>query len=190
MERNRRQGLLLGLLFVVLAGLLYRSCGPDSPAPVRNRAAPAAAGDGQARAEAVQDVALEKLADERPEMGGEGRNLFKMQPKVVPPPPAPPGPPPGSVPTPSPGTTNTIAPQPVLTGPPPPPPISLKFIGIVTRTQGKLAVLTDGKGVYYGLEGEIVAGQFRIVRIGDESIDLEYPDGRGRQTIRLTGGGA
>jgi hypothetical protein len=73
-------------------------------------------------------------------------------------------------------------------GPAPPPPIAVKFIGIVERVDvGRLAVLSDGRNVYYGREGEIVDGRWRIVRIGEESLQIEYVDGRGRQTVRLTG---
>jgi hypothetical protein len=77
----------------------------------------------------------------------------------------------------------------VPTGPPPPPPITLKFIGVVARTggAGKIAVLSDGKFVYHGREGDIIEGRYRVVKIGEESIQMEYADGRGRQTIRLTG---
>ena len=71
---------------------------------------------------------------------------------------------------------------------PPPAPISLKFIGILTETTaGRMAVLSDGKFVYHGREGDIIEGRYRIVKIGEESIQLEYADGRGRQTIRLSG---
>jgi hypothetical protein len=41
--------------------------------------------------------------------------------------------------------------------------------------------------VYHGREGETIEGRYRIVRIGQESIVMEYEDGRGRTTIRLTG---
>jgi len=76
----------------------------------------------------------------------------------------------------------------VPAGPPPPPPITVKFIGVVSRRDvGKVAVLSDGKNVYYGREGEIVDGRWRIVVIGEESLQIEYVDGRGRQTVRLTG---
>jgi hypothetical protein len=84
----------------------------------------------------------------------------------------------------------TPAPGPSLPPPPPPPaPIGLKFIGIVNLSggRGKLAVLSDGRFVYHGREGDIVEGRYRIVRIGDESIELEHMDGRGRQVVRLTG---
>ena len=76
-------------------------------------------------------------------------------------------------------------------GPPPPAPIPLKFIGLASSKDdpniGRLAILTDGRGVYYGREGEVIEGRYRILKIGVESIDLAYLDGRGRQTIRQTG---
>ncbi len=72
--------------------------------------------------------------------------------------------------------------------PPGPPPITVKFIGVVSRRDvGRVAVLSDGKNVYYGRAGEIVDGRWRIVSIGEESLQIEYADGRGRQTVRLTG---
>ena len=48
-------------------------------------------------------------------------------------------------------------------------------------------MLSDGRMSYHGREGEIIDGPYRIVRIGEESIEMEYVDGRGRQTIRLSG---
>ena len=39
----------------------------------------------------------------------------------------------------------------------------------------------------YGSEGDIIEGRYRIVRIGVESIELAWVDGRGQQTIRLSG---
>ena len=74
--------------------------------------------------------------------------------------------------------------------PPPPPPIPLKFIGLVNQDDpkvGRVAVLSDSRGVYHGREGDIIEGRYRILKIGVESIDLAYLDGRGRQTIRQTG---
>ena len=68
------------------------------------------------------------------------------------------------------------------------PPINLKLIGIVEQGSGrpKIAILSDGSGPpVYGKEGGIVLGRYRILKIGDESIELAYA--RGHQTIRLTG---
>lgn len=76
-----------------------------------------------------------------------------------------------------------------VSGPPPPPPIPLKFIGLVKRQDDgvRIAVLSDGRGVYYGREGDVIEGQYRLWRIGTDVVELSYADGRGRQTIRLSG---
>ena len=51
-----------------------------------------------------------------------------------------------------------------------------------------MAVLSDGRGTpVHGKEGDIILGQYRIVRIGAESMEMSYLDGRGRTTIRLSG---
>ncbi len=74
--------------------------------------------------------------------------------------------------------------------PPPPPRIPLKYIGDMSdpKHPGKrIAILSDARGTYYGREGDVVEGRYRIVKIGVESIELAYLDGRGRQTIRQTG---
>ncbi len=78
---------------------------------------------------------------------------------------------------------------PAPSGPPPAPPIPLKLIGVVERENGvKWAVLTDGKsGPMHGKDGDIIDGRYAIVKIGTESVEITYADGRGRQVIRLTG---
>ena len=84
--------------------------------------------------------------------------------------------------------TNSVPVPTVPSGPPPPPPIPLKFIGIVQKADGtRIAVLSDGRKPVSGVEGQEVAGQYRILKIGNDSIEMQYIDGRGRQTIRLTG---
>ena len=75
-------------------------------------------------------------------------------------------------------------------GPPPLPPIPFKFIGLVEGASGgrRIAVLSDTKGlVVHGVEGAIIDGRFRILSIGSDSIEIAYADGRGRQTLRLSG---
>lgn len=75
-------------------------------------------------------------------------------------------------------------------GPPPPPPIQLRYIGTAKQGAGgrQLAVLRDDRGIYYGGEGDVIEGRYRILRISADSVDLAYVDGRGRRTIPLTGG--
>ena len=126
-------------------------------------------------------VNIDALNAERPGPVDSDRNPFRFRPKPTPPPPSMPSP------------TNKTAKSPVGAGaiePPPPPPIPLKFIGVMKHDDpkvGRVAVFSDSRGVYHGREGDIIEGRYRIVKIGVESIDLEYLDGRGRQTIRQTG---
>jgi hypothetical protein len=49
-------------------------------------------------------------------------------------------------------------------------------------------VLSDGRNNVFNVrEGEVVEGRYRVLRVGNDSADLVYLDGRGRQTIRLSG---
>jgi hypothetical protein len=78
---------------------------------------------------------------------------------------------------------------PVPIGPAPIPPIPFKFIGIleVPGQSRRMAILSDPRGVYHGREGDIIEGRYRILKIGTESVEMAEVDGRGRQTIRLSG---
>lgn len=189
-ERNPRQLALLAGLLVVLAGtitisVVRRQTAADSVTSSDS----AAAGSGPNRTQhtgvkSAEAVKLEALKMSRPDPVEGERNPFRFQAR------------PASSPRPAP--TDGRASGPGSNSPPPvvtpsgttgASPIPLKFIGIVDApTQGgKLAVLSDGRSVLYGHEGEVIDGRFKIVRIGIESIELTYADGRGRQTIRLTG---
>jgi hypothetical protein len=124
---------------------------------------------------------LGALDGERPKPGEEERNLFQFKVKRAPAPPPVAVKPPPEVPA-------------VPAGPPPPPPlppIALKFIGLVEAPEQskRVAILSDGRGgpPIFGSEGQTILGQYRIIRIGAESIEMSYLDGRGRQTIRLSG---
>jgi hypothetical protein len=103
-------------------------------------------------------------------------------------PPAPPVVRPNVAPLPPP--VPVFQPPPAPTGPPPPPPITLRFIGLIEAPQraGRVAMLSDGRGgLMFGKEGDIIEGRYRLVRVGTDSLDIAYSDGRGRQTIRLSG---
>lgn len=158
---------------------------PSSPAPSASTAVPAPRAAQQSRSQSapVGAVKLDALSAERQQPSDTPRNPFRYQPKAPPPTKMAPLPPPTNA-----GGTSPALPT-VPTGPPPPPPIPLKFLGILTRENGvQWAVLSDGKSPpTFGREGDIVDGRYRIVKIGTESIELTYVDGRGRQVVRLTG---
>lgn len=190
MATERRQRVLLGVLVVVLLALaIYRLLPATSATapPSSNRQAVATRGTGRAEqaapaqgAPGAPDVHLEALEAEKPKPAGTDRNLFRYKPKA--PPPAPP--------TPSRAAEPAVT-APVVQGPPPPPPlppIPLKFIGIMGPENSKIAVLSDSKGPPIpAKEGELVLGQYRVLKIGVESVEVAYADGRGRVTLRLSG---
>jgi hypothetical protein len=178
--KARRQALLLSGAAALLAGVVYTSRQDDAPAA--GAAVPSKPASGTVQKEvAVADVQLELLKEARGEAGEPERNPFRFQPKA--PPPAPPRRAAAAAPP------VVIAP-PVPQGPPPPPPIPLRFIGLVDAPSqaGRVAILSDGRGnVFYGKEGDIIEGRYRLLRVGPDAADLSFTDGRGRQTIRLSG---
>ena len=129
------------------------------------------------------DVRLEALKQPPSEPDDAARNPFRFYVKPPPPPPppvkVPPPPPP-----PQPGDEGYVPPP-----PPPVPPIPLKFIGTLEQGKIRVAIFSDGRGApLYAAEGQLVLGQYRIVKIGVESVVMEYADGKGRQTIPMRGG--
>jgi len=60
-------------------------------------------------------------------------------------------------------------------------------IGVI-EGQARVSIMSDGRGnVFYGKEGDIIDGRYRVLRVGPDSADLSYTDGRGRQTLRMSG---
>lgn len=176
---------------VALAAGAYWWSGPDTavapvqpgPAGVTRPAAPRARTAGKTT---VEDVRLERLQAAAAPMAPPDRNLFRFRTKVA----APSGPLKPAKPVPVPLGPPEPPPPPPPPIVPPPPPIQLKFIGVVdaATSAGRVAVLADAKGnVFYGKEGDIIDGRYRVLKIGVESAELAYVDGRGRQALRLSG---
>jgi hypothetical protein len=187
MALERRKQVVLAALLVVLAIAAFRAyrtalAPPFTTVPAQSassRAAPRQGGPAPQKG-GVPDVQLEALEAERPAPGDSSRNVFEFQ-AALPEPLVSPAPPPVAPPASS-GSPTASPASPMA-------PIALKFIGIIEAPDrgGKIAVLSDSRGVYHGREGEIVEGRYRILKIGTESIEIAHVDGRGRQTIRLTG---
>ena len=180
MSTDRRKQILLGVLVFALVAVAYRAWQPTARS---SGGASNVRGGRQAVAGTAPDVApdvrLELLERERVQPEAAQRNPFRFQSRVEP------------AVTPAPVVSKpsgTAAPA----GPAASPgvaPIALKFIGLVEPDgrAPRIAVLSDARGVVHGREGEVILGQYRIVRIGADSIDIAHLDGRGRQTIRLNG---
>jgi hypothetical protein len=65
--------------------------------------------------------------------------------------------------------------QEVLPPPPPPPTLPVKFFGYGTVPNGtsRRAFFTDGEDVYVVAEGELLLNRFRILKVGNASLEFE-----------------
>ena len=187
---NRPRPAILAGLGVAVAALLAYAMWPAArqPGAASN---PPREQRKQASAKNAQDVPgslnvpLAALTQPPPAPGDEApRNPFRFYVKPPPPPPPPPK-------VPKAGEPGFVPPSPPPPPPPPagPPAIPLKFIGTLEGQGKKVAIFqTERAGLpIYAAEGETVLGQYRVVKIGVESVILEYLDGRGRQTIPMRG---
>lgn len=175
-----RQLTALAVLVVVLAFVawyVYGGSPTATPAPTSNSASAATPGSPAAGGRVGLPEPLKLAAlDHSDESDTEGltRNPFRYgqpppppAPVYVPPPPPPPPPPPG---------------------PPPIPDIPLQLVGLETLPGGtRMANLKDpaNSAVLSGIEGQVLDGQYRLVKIGLESVVVSYLDGSGRKTLPL-----
>jgi hypothetical protein len=179
MEPERRQQIALSALAIVLLGAALYVYWPQTTTPAARPASRvrSSTSGGAAPLMTAPDVHLEALHAAPPKPEGVNRNLFRFKPKPAPAPPQEP-----AVPRPAPATPSATP------GPPPLPDIPLKFAGILTQGPVKIAILIDSLGhSIYGKEGDTIEGRYKIWRIGVESIDISYLDGRGRKAIRMSG---
>jgi hypothetical protein len=178
-----KETIALSVLLVVLVAVVvfqFRNMGAAGagrpPAQARPESSRVAA--ARDRAAAVPELRLSALkalaATPDPTIG---RNPFRERPV---PPPVPVG---RSGPGQTAAFVGPVPPPP----PPPPPPITLKLVGIVRGSGQPIAALTDGRDVFYGREGDVLEGRYKILKINVESIDISYVDGRGQRRIGLTG---
>jgi hypothetical protein len=172
-------GVLGALIAIFVAFMFVRSSGEgpaaDSARPSNQTGRPGAA----TGALEVADVNLEALKPEHDAPSDPSRNIFAFRQRATLP-----------LSSARPSERPPEDAPPVPTGPPPAPPITLKYIGLLEQgaAGGKVAIFSDGRGnTFYGREGEIIDGRYRVIKIGTESIEVSYVDGRGRQTLRLSG---
>jgi hypothetical protein len=177
---------LLAVLGVAGAFWYYRS---ETPAPVvvpttpgRTAAnTPAAPRDTggvkQASRQAVKPTVPEALKfgelERVPDEPEAGRNPFRFGARPAPPPP--------SLPPPMP------PPTPIAPPPPPPPQVPLKLSTVIDDPYGKKrAFLVDASGaMFQAVDGDIVDGRYRLVKVDRTSAVVEFLDGSGRKTIFL-----
>ena len=176
-QKHRQWMLLAGLCLVLVVIVTYqaRSLAPTTSAPPPSNSITGARAPqrGSSSEVPVTGLKLDSLEAAREALPPAQRNPFRFRERPAPPPPK------------VTQAAPVAPPQPV--GPPPPPPIPLRFIGVVEGSP-RVGVLSNGRGdVFYGKDGDIIDGRYRILRVGPDSADLSYPDGQGRQTLRLSG---
>ncbi len=105
---------------------------------------------------------------------GSGRDIFRSQ-----------APPPPDIPKPI-VNPASIAPS----APPPPPPINLKLYGYSQRKNGeaKKVFLSSGEDIFVAKEGDIVNRRYKILKINNNSVDVEDVLTNNRQTLYLQQG--
>ena len=158
--KQQKQLILLGLLLLAGAGIWYWNS-QQSPLGVGARAVMAGYTPMSVEGLTIQSWKIEKVLKTEYKAGG--RNPFRA---VAPLPPAPK--------VPHPGEKGYVPPV-----PPPPPPLELpppyKFFGYGTVPNGtaRRAFLSDGEEVQIVAEGDIFLGRFRILKIGNATIEFE-----------------
>ena len=174
-----RQLLLLGALGIALAVVVVARRADDPAGTSQVRSNGRSTTTTAAAQTSVADLKLNLLQGDSSELAPPTRNPFQFKAKPSPPAPREQA---------SAGRPQVVIAPPIPQGPPPPPPIAMKYIGVLETAQGRVAIFRDSGGdIMNGKEGDIIDGRYRLLKIGVESADLAYVDGRGRQTIRLSG---
>ena len=173
------------MLLVLLVGVVGgtgcgHGAGRDTDAPglgIQRAAGSAGRGDS-----AVADIRLELLQREHGALRGPDRNPFRFERRASAAPPARPV-------TRRAGTHRGGAGRSAATAAASTDPTAIHRVP-AAEAAGLAALLdlSDGRGnVFNGKEGDVIEGRYRLLRVGIDSADLIYLDGRGRQTIRLSG---
>jgi hypothetical protein len=85
------------------------------------------------------------------------------------------------------GEDLTNCPEDCQPPPPPAPVISLRYIGYMAEQSGSVAFLTDGKEVYMGRVNDVIANQYRVLKITEDSVELGFINNNQSSTIRFQG---
>jgi hypothetical protein len=158
--KQQKELILLVVLVLIGAGIWYWNS-HQHPIAVGARAVMASYTPMSVEGLTIQSWKLDRVR--KTEYKGGGRNPFSA---IPPPPPA--------LVVPKPGDKGYVPPV-----APPPPPLELpppyKFFGYGTVPNGtpRRAFLSDGEEVQIVAEGDIFLGRFRILKIGNATIEFE-----------------
>ncbi len=180
MSQHKRRLVMLGGLAVALtAAVTIARENAQDVAPTR-RPARQAARTAPPVLMPVTDLRLSLLRDAPTPLGNVDRNLFRFGSRPAA----------ALAPRDGPATPPVASPEPATPSQPTVPPIPLRYIGLLEAPGrvGRVAILSDGQGhILYGTEGDTIDGRYLVGQVGPLAMELSYLDGRGRQTIRLSG---
>jgi hypothetical protein len=182
---TRKQAILFGALAVLLLFAVVKWSGrdktPAAPAPgavaEKREAPPARGGRPRVRTVGPEEIPLLTERDLDPRLGAGGsdpiRDLFDFREPTPTPPPVPT---PAPTPPPGPGQPGFVGPlpPPPPTPTPAPPEITFRLMGIFGPTDRPIAALLNGDQLINAREGDVVLRDFRIQKIGYESIDVGF----------------
>jgi len=172
MSKKQKRITLLAGLGVLLLYIIYVSNRPSEIAQVVSSA------DEKFRPIAVENPALKLELLERLkklQYQGSHRNIFSS----VAPPPASAVPPPGIAPPPITAPSGPSGPAPLV--------VPATFYGFVTDAQTGMrrAFFMEGENVYIIAVGEMLLGHYRLVQIGNSSVELEETSTGRRATLTM-----
>ncbi len=194
MTESSRKKLLLGMLGALLAIFAWKQLpelsSRESEAQIEAGPAsrPRRGRRGRRSREVVQPKEVRELMlsslDPEPGSYTLGRNLWAFYTPPAPPPPPPPlVRPPVFVPPPH------VDKEPVVDETPRPPTIRFKYLGSFGPKNRKIAVLAEEENLVNALEGDVVMKNFRVAKIGFESVYIEYVDFPDAEAAQLKVGG-
>ncbi len=188
-EDRRKLIAAIALMVIAVISLAYVFSRPQNPAAAAAPAAskaPAAKRQPGRRAPVAAVTAAESLdptlrlgllrSSEGVKYEGSGRNVFRAQAEE---------PLPKAKETPL-KDQKKLPPQPA--GPPPPPPINLKFYGFANKPgeTAKKIFLSEGDTIFIASEGDVVNRRYKVVKIGQNSVEIEDLLNNNKQTIPLS----
>jgi hypothetical protein len=178
-ERRRTIGLLV-LLLIALGLYFGPQYWPSTAAPTPATSNTEKAGAADKKIPLPDPVKLSDL-EAAPEVSQPSRNPFRFGQKPLPPPPPAPPPPPYVPPPP------TLPPAPQG-----PPPINLKCFLILQvkdtkQWRGGLQDPDSGQ-TFWVLDGDVIDGKYKVVKVTADSVVVSYRDGTGMKTLRNGGG--
>ena len=189
-EDKKKTAIAAGLVVVAAVSVVLAFRGSDNAAPAASAPRPlstgatsqARSGNAQTTRKTARPMGAQTLdptlrfdwlkSSEEVTYKGTGRDIFRSQPEEA------------AIPKPLPPDKHPNAVQ-----APPPPPIDLKFYGFASRKDGyKRIFLSKGEDIFVAKEGDIVDRRYKIVHIGQNSVDVEDVLTNNRQTLPLLAG--